>query len=602
MSADDRSIAAPFPSGRIVAAVSAPDRPLPDTDGRLDSWKEIAAYLGRTERTVRRWEDSLGLPVHRLAHEKRSSVYAYRSELDSWRQSRERIEDPGDEAPGTDTESTAPAPAHPIRPPVRYRRVAALIALAVVLAAGGLWLVRGARRAAQAGPRSVAVLPFENLSRDPQQEWFSSGMTEMLTTELSKIRSLKVTSHASVVSYNRAGKTVGQIGRDLGADAVVEGSALQVDGKVRITAQLVSTGTDSHIWSRAFDGGMDDVLTLQRDVALAIAQEVGAELTSGDRQRLGGARRVDPQAMSNYLSALNLYRRNQFTQAAELARKAVQIDPDFAAAHELIGITLETMADDHRARYADIIPEAQAELQRALALEPDRGAATGWLGATYFFGRHDWGKAEPYLRRAFALDPASGNNLGLFLSAQGKYAEAVAVVDQTVAADPFNPDLLADAARVYEFARRYDESARLYQKASDLNPGGGYAYYFMPISLILGGHPDEAFEHFMLTRDGRGPLGRGPEFRRLYEKDGWTAVWQAWLDGRPPGSLDVFSRWARILLRRDSETLDMLEQLEQQNDSWMLQLEDPVYDPLRHEPRFTAILKRVGYPSNMIPQ
>jgi Flp pilus assembly protein TadD len=305
---------------------------------------------------------------------------------------------------------------------------------------------------------------------------------------------------------------------------------------------------------------------------------------------------VHPRAMANYASALNLYHRNDLKRAADEARAAAQIEPTFAAAHELIGISLETMADYHQASYADVLPEAQAELRRAIELEPRRGTAAGWLGATYFFGRHDWKEAEPYLRRAVALDPASGNNLAFLLAAQGKYAEAIEMIDRAVTSDPFNPELVTDAGRIYEFARRYDESARWYKKAWDLNPGGGYARYFMPISLIFAGRPDDAFEIFMYSRDGRGPLGRGDEFRRIYKTAGWPGVWRAWLDAHPKDALDVYSRWARIMLHRQADTLDMLERLEQMNDSWLLQLEDPAYDDLRATPRFQAILDRVGYP------
>jgi tetratricopeptide (TPR) repeat protein len=234
-------------------------------------------------------------------------------------------------------------------------------------------------------------------------------------------------------------------------------------------------------------------------------------------------------------------------------------------------------------------------------LEPDRGVSLSWLGETYFFGDHDWVRAEAYLRRGFELDAATGNSYAFLLSAQGRYDEAIRTVDQALLSDPANPILFTDCAHIYQFARRYEDAIRLYRKALELDPSVGYAHVYLPISLLLAGRQDEAFEAWLWTNDRRGPLGLEKEFREAYRTGGWTAVWRTYLARIPRNVRTNYKRWAPIFLHRNQDALDQLEELERQGDSWMVQLEDPVFDPLRREPRFRAMMKRVGFPESMLP-
>jgi len=240
---------------------------------RLDSWKEIAAYLARSERTVRRWEEKEGLPVHRLQHEQRGSVYAYRAELDAWRECRKQPIQPAEPIQPTD-------PIQPVEAPpqvgTRHRRIW-ILAVAAALALAAFAALRS-RVPAAPGPliSSIAVLPFNNLSGNAHEEWFAEGMTETLITALAKVRSLKVISRTSVMRYKgNAKKSLKQVAADLGVHAVVEGSVLRVGDRVRITAQLIETSTDTHLWSNDYDREIKEVLALHRDVAQAIAYEVG---------------------------------------------------------------------------------------------------------------------------------------------------------------------------------------------------------------------------------------------------------------------------------------------------------------------------------------
>jgi TolB-like protein len=564
---------------------SPPDSAASTQTDRLDSWKEIASYLGRSERTVRRWEEREELPVHRLQHEQRGSVYAYRGELDAWRVSRLKTVEPG---------PAAAEPAVPAADPVSTRRRIVIWGTATALLLSAAFTVFGLRGTdfRRGGPSSIAVLPFQNLSKNAAEEdWFSDGMTESLIAELARIRNLKVISRTSIMRYKNTKSSLKQIAEELQVDAVVEGSVLRAGDRVRITAQLIQTSTDTHLWARDFDRDLKDVLSVHRDVAESIAREVGAAVTPTP------TRAANPQALAPYLKGRYQFNRGALQPALNLARESIRLDPNLAEAHELLGEVLMIAADWTVLSYREAVPEARTALQRVLELksEPGRGRAYSFLGWTYFVLEHDWAKAERYLRRGFELQPATGNNYAYFLLGQAKPHEAVRTVDRALDYDPANPFALADAALVYHMARQYDDALALYRKAQELSPTMAFARMFEPYTLLVSGRPEQAFERWMWSANGKGPLSRGNEFREAYRTGGWPAVWVDYLKhAQKRGTrLDIC---ALVFLGRREEAIRELESLEQERNSWMIRLYDPVLDPLRQEPRFRALMKRVGYP------
>jgi len=446
--------------------VSASTQPrLIDSQDRLDGWKDIAAYLGRNERTVRRWEEREGLPVHRHAHDKRSSVYAYRLELERWRSSRAPDNEEGKEP------SVGPAPP--------------------------------------------------------------------------------------------------------GNESAQQSVATKSSSKLRLTGTFV---------------------------AVLIIAGLGAWLV-GRPGRTGAAagHRPSPEAMVAYQTGLYEFNRGAFSSALSFAREAIRLDPALAAAHELVGMTLEQEADFGLETYSKILPEARAALRRAIDLDPKRGKSLTWLGETYFFGEHDWARAEENMKRGFALDPSTGNNYGALLAAEGRFDEAIAAGTTALRSDPANPILIADVARLYQFARRYDQSIPLFRKAVQLGPTIAYPHQWLAINLFLAGQKDEAFETWLSTVSvqGRPDLENG--FRKAYRIGGWPGVWASYIANASNISKPstAFKTWSLISLDRKPEAMDVLESLEKNESGFMVRLEDPLFDPVRGEPRFKALLKRVGYPQSM---
>src|SRR6267378_2642298 len=305
---------------------------------RLESWKEIAAYLGRDVTTVRRWEKREALPVHRLHHSKLGSVYAYTTELDAWRRDRA-----SGALPCTPDSDFAPDSNWLTG---RLRGAIVLGALIVILAVGLTWFGR-ARTVSQpiiasTRIRSLAVLPLENFSGSPDQDYLSDGMTEALISRLSTIHALHVISRTSAMHFKGTRKSLPAIGKELNVDAVVEGSVLRSGDKIRITVQLIRADTDEHLWTGTFDRELQDVLTLQNDVTNGIARHVEVAVNGAPAGSIATPRIVAPAVYESYLKgrfAMHKGTRAGLEEAVQHFQAAVDADPTFAPAYAGLATT-----------------------------------------------------------------------------------------------------------------------------------------------------------------------------------------------------------------------------------------------------------------------
>jgi TolB-like protein len=282
---------------------------------RLDSWKQIAAYLGRSEKTVRRWEETARLPVHRLNHEKRPSVYAYTNELERWRETRrsavEGEPEVADDAAESNNEASLPRfePDNKTSRPGKGRHswlIAFLMAIifGLGLLVGGYW----GRLQHLSAPgtsivriQSVAVLPFKNISSNLEQEYFADGLTDELITELARTRSVRVISRTSVMRYKDTNKSVSEITKELDVDAVVQGAVVRSGGRLRLSVQLVTASPERHLWADSYEGDIRDVLELQRKVARDVGSKIGAKLIPAASSR--PEKRLNPETYETYLRA-----------------------------------------------------------------------------------------------------------------------------------------------------------------------------------------------------------------------------------------------------------------------------------------------------------
>src|ERR1700722_5310212 len=306
-----------------------------------------------------------------------------------------------------------------------------------------LWLTRTGGAPTNAAPRlnSIAVLPLDNLSGDPSQEFFAEGMTDQLITDLAKVSSLRVISRTSVLQYKGTKKGLPEIARELHVDAIVEGSVIRSGRRVRVTAQLLQASTDQHLWAETYDRDIGDVLKLQGEVAGAIAQQVRAQLTPQQQAQLRSAQEVNPAAYDAYLRG-RLYFVNEFTKPSSLKKaqqdfeEAIQKDPNFALAYAGLADTYVYLAFSGALQKDLAYQSAKQALAKALQLDDTIGEAHDTLGVLYW--QFDWDRdaAEREFNRAIALAPSyscAHEDRAIFLAATGRRSEAlaeIAIIDQ----------------------------------------------------------------------------------------------------------------------------------------------------------------------------
>ena len=353
--------------------------------------------------------------------------------------------------------------------------------LTAVLLAGGLlgWGLRQKRWPWNAAPapsiQSLAVLPLDNLSRDPSQDYFADGMTEELTANLAQIGALRVISRTSVTQYKGTRKTLPEIGRELNVDALIEGSVLRAGQRVRITAQLVRAFPEQHLWARSYEGDLGDVLTLQGNVAREIAGEIKAALTPQDQARLSSSRKVDPEAYEAYLRGRHAWEQANgadLRRSIELYKQALARDPNYALAYAGMADSY-TMLSDFYLPPRDVIPQATEAANKAIALDDSLAQAHSALAAIHFFYDWDWPGAEREWKRAIELNSnfADAHHLyGQFLATMRRPAEAAVEIQQAERLAPFSGQVYVSASSAFWLSRGFDESVALARKGLGIDP------------------------------------------------------------------------------------------------------------------------------------
>jgi TolB-like protein/DNA-binding winged helix-turn-helix (wHTH) protein/Tfp pilus assembly protein PilF len=320
---------------------------------------------------------------------------------------------------------------------------------------------------------SIAVLPLLNLSGDPAQQFFADGMTEELITSLAQIGSLRIISRTSAMAYLGTRKPSAQIARELGVDALVEGSVLRSGDKVRITAQLILGASDRHLWAHSYDREMKDVLTLQNDVAREISQSIFLRLTPQERAQLSRPRPISSEVALLYFQGSYFLSKLEAIRSKEIFEHATQLDPNSAESWAGLADALHTMAvqGDYQS-----FPRAEDAAKKALDIDNSQAQALMVLGMVSFL--YDWNPAaaDIYFRRSIAARPSYAMAHALYgnmLAHRGKFDEAIQQAKLASAYDPVSILTNSMAWHPYFCARRYDEALRIMTSAVELDPTSG---------------------------------------------------------------------------------------------------------------------------------
>jgi TolB-like protein/Tfp pilus assembly protein PilF len=577
----------------------------PDRQDRLDSWKEIAAYLARDVTTVQRWEKKEGLPVHRKIHDKLGSVYAFKAELDAWWQQGSASRP----VPGPSPVSGAPNTASVFS----ARRVGAAVALfAFVLIAAVTWRPR----ALPAGPiRSLAVMPLVNQSGDPEQAYFVDGMHDALVLQLSKLPRLKVVSRRATSRSDGPGDAVPETVRALGVDAVLDGSVLQVGNAVRITLRLVDARSDGIVWAEAYERPLADVLSLHAAVATEVASQINLQLMPAESQQFAARPRVDPEAYRLALQA-DFYATKRgdprfLIQAQRLFERAIEIDPQYAVAHAGLAstLTLQGMWNGSLAP-AVVYTPAKALVDRALEIDPNSADAYYALGQIRCSFEWDWPGAETAFGKAAALDRRSTNSRIIhanYLAAVGRLDEALTMSKETVSLAPLVPLAQQELAFDLFLQGHITEAAPLFEEALRLEPTMLSSWFNLAYIELRRGAGMSAAERVEAMRAIVGDRGSptrlgqiGNILARLGRPDEARSVLEVL---RKRGETEFVPHTAlglvHIGLGDTKQALDELERGYGQRDTFLVWLKTlPIFDPLRGHPRFDRLVQRMHFPAS----
>ena len=452
---------------------------------------------------------------------------------------------------------------------------------------------------------SIAVLPLENLSRDPEQEYFADGMTEELTTALAKIGALRVTSRTSATQYKGTKKSLPEIGRELNVDSVIEGSVLREGDRVRITAQLVRTSTDQHLWAESYDRDLKDVLALQSELARSIASQVKVTLSPDEESRLHAAPSVSSQAHENYLRGLSyLHKKTEsdLHKSIEYFRRSTEQDPNYAAGYAGLAsayANLSTNYDPPRAA----MPQAKAAALRALELDQDLAEAHAWLGFVSITFDWDALTAERELRRAIELNPSYADAHAIYawcLSATARHEQAISEAKRAMELDPFARFTYGDLSWTLLAARKYDEAVREGRTIVERVPDFGYARAVLALSYAETGRFAEA-------------VGEGEQATRLDDSPVLLAFLSQvhTLSGNRSDAVKVLQDLERqaqrryvcsyevgtsyVMLGKGEQAFRWFDKaVEDRSDCMVMLVVDPRLDTIRRDDRFTTLVRRVG--------
>jgi TolB-like protein len=523
-------------------------------DGRFDSWKEIATYLGKTVRTVQRWERLKGLPVHRHGHGKNGSLYAFKRDIDQW---------------------------------LRYEP-------------------EGKRKEI----RSVAVLPLRNLSGDPAQEYFADGITESLIIDLGKIHALRVISRASAMQYKALEKSLPTIAKELNVDGVVRGTVLSVGKRILITVELIHAPSGTQIWAESYERDIRDVLALFREVARAIADEISVKVFPVERAHLNRERRVVPEAHEAYLRGRYFWNKrtpDSLGKCITHLQEAIHLDPRYALAHA-------GLADAHAVLgsvFLDSVPPRQA-MPKALqfaekALELDSSLGEAYVTMAYIRSMYnfDWCNAESIFQRAIAY--SSGYSVAhewyaIYLALSGRKKEALNEITRALDTDPLSLQINTASIQVHYFVGDYDRAIERGLKTLDLDPSFSTASIFLAMAYqknkmfqkaLLEGQEAETF---FLDRPAilgcmagcYVSLGKESEAVKIVKRLKELAK------GRYVPSF-VFA-WIYMHMQDKEKTLAYLEAAYAERSSYLPVIGiEPGMNFLRRDPRFKNLQRRIGF-------
>lgn len=484
-----------------------------------------------------------------------------------------------------------------------------LIVLAAALAATnlGAWRNRLLLGTSSRHIESVAVLPLENLSHDPEQEYFADGMTEALITDLAQISALKVISRTSVMHYKGTRKTLPEIARELGADAVVEGSVQRSGERVRVTVQLVQASADRHLWADRYERDLHDVLALQDEVASNVAQQIEKRLGGPKASKPSKATTINPEAYEIYLKANYYFDAFDLQKSVEYYRQAIKLDSDYAPSYAHMAEAYSFMAF-----FGQLSPgEGWGKVEEAatVAVEKDERLPAGHGALALAKLHYDWdfSGAEREFRRALELNPSDADThheYAHYLMAMGRLAESEAESKRAVELDPVGDDLRSCLCWHSFAARKYDQAVQMAEKFLNAQPTDPWERTILGWSYEQKQMPQQAIAEFKRAVE----VTKGESFFLSALAHGYAVagnrhaaeeILRTLSDRAQKSYVSPFDlALIHAALGEKDKAFALLDRAVAEHSTFLVYSKwEPRLDPLRSDPRFKEILKRIGLPA-----
>lgn len=516
-------------------------------------------------------------------------------------------------------QANAPTSEHPVSSHAKSRKLTGLWVTTSVVAVIALALIgsnvlrlrdRILRRPASPTIHSIAVLPLENFSGNPAEDYFADGMTDELTTNLAKVRSLGVIGRTSVMRYKGTHKSIPEIARELKVDSVVEGSVVRDGDNVRITAQLIDGSSGRHLWADDFERPRSDVLQLQKEVALKIVQQIRVTLTPDEEIRLTGAAAVDPKAYEANLKGRSYWNQRSeagIMKAIEQFNAAIQADGSYAEAYSGLADSYTALGYFSYLDPNDAFPRAKAAADKALELDPTLAEAHSSLGYYNLYYAWDWKESEKEFRRSIALNPnyATAHEwYSVYLLAMGRPDEAMVEIRRAQQLDPLSPLINTDVGFQFYYNKRYDEAIQQLRNTLQTDPKFPLAHLWLGRAYQQKGMYEEAISEYRQTDTSwpewvvslaaignvEGIAGKKSEAREMLSKLNTLSEVKY---VTPYGTALLYAG-----LGDKIQTFNWLDKAVQGRSHWLVWMRlDPRWDDVREDPRFKEIVRRVEFPN-----
>jgi TolB-like protein/Tfp pilus assembly protein PilF len=489
--------------------------------------------------------------------------------------------------------------------------VAALAIVSFVLVRFGVFGPGGSGEQVSAGPeiRSIAVLPLDNYSGDPNQDYFAEGMTDALTADLARISAIRVISRGSAMQFGGDTRpSTPEIAEALGVDAIIEGSVHRAGDRVRITAQLIDARTDRNLWGETFERSSEDVLELQDDLASAIAGEINAQLGPAEQSRRGSPQTVNPDAYDAYLKGRYFFNRpsdENLQKAIARFEDALALDPNFVPA--LSGLSDAYLWAGYNEGFmtaSESRPRARAAAEKAIRLDERSAEAHASLANFKLWYEYDWEGSERAFRRAIELNPNyafAHDQWAIGLAFLGRYDESIAASRRAAELDPLNPQIPLDGLIGVCWSGDHEAARELARRAAELDP----TYFFPGWSLgwieIQAGNLEDAIPPLKRSKNMGSPAFVSAWLAYAYGASGDRDRALAEVEDLTKMSLNgVVTPFDKALvalgLGEYGRAVSLLEQAYALDSEWLGWLKnDRAFDPLRSDPRFGVLLKKLNF-------